>query len=101
MAKRDKDLYEAIRAKGVRKSVAKAVSEVTGRGRSGGKGAEKALRKAASDLRAVVADLEDRASGGPSKRKATATKAARTRKQKAAKRSVAAKKGARTRARGR
>ena len=59
---------------------------------------KKALRGAVSDLRGVVRDLEDRAKGGPAKRKATAKKAAATRKRNAKKRSNAAKKGARTRA---
>ena len=43
-------------------------------------------------------ELEDRATGGPGKRKAAAQKAAATRKRKAAKRSAAAKKAAKTRA---
>ena len=50
-----------------------------------------------SDLRGVVGELEDRAKGGPAKRKATAKKAAATRKRNAKKRSNAAR---RARARG-
>ena len=47
----------------------------------------------------MVGELEDRAKGGPGKRKATAKKAAATRKRNEKKRSNAAKKAARIRAR--
>lgn len=94
MAKQDKNLYDRLRASGLRKSVARNISEAAGTGGNRGK---KALRGAVSDLRGVVGDLEDRAKGGPAKRKATAKKAAATRKRNAKKRSNAAKKGARTR----
>ncbi len=97
-AKKDKDLMDRLHASGVRKRVAKtltdASSKTTGR-RKPPKAAERALK----ELRSVVGDLEDRISGGPQKRKIAAQKAAATRKRKAAKRSAAAKKGARTRAR--
>jgi hypothetical protein len=55
-------------------------------------------RLRASGLRKLVADLEDRAKGGPAKREAAAKKAAATRKRKAEQRSAAARKAARTRA---
>ena len=58
----------------------------------------KAAQARIAELRKVVADLEDRAKGGPAKRQAAAKKAAATRKRKAAQRSAAAKKAARTRA---
>ena len=56
-------------------------------------------KKAVSELRSLVDDLEDRVKGGPAKRQAASKKAAATRKRKANQRSAAAKKAARTRAR--
>ena len=94
MAKRDKKLDDRLRASGLRKKAARTISQAAGGGGNRGK---KALRGAVSDLRGVVGELEDRAKGGPAKRRATAKKAAATRKRNAKKRSNAAKKGARTR----
>ncbi len=96
----DRDLYNQIRSKGVRKSVARTIAAASERAQDTGSKAPQALRKAANDLRSVVADLEDRATGGPAKRKDTAKKAARTRARNAAKRSESAKKAAKTRAKG-
>ena len=95
MAKQDKKLYDRLRASGLRKRAARTISEAAG---TGGNKGQKALRGAVSELRKVTSDLEDRAKGGPAKRKATAKKAAATRKRNAKKRSNAAKKGARKRA---
>ena len=95
MAKRDEGLYDKLRASGLRKKAAAKIADASG---SGGNRGKKALTNAVSDLRGVVSELEDRAKGGPAKRKATAKKAANTRKRNAAKRSQAAKKAARTRA---
>lgn len=97
MAKLDSDLYKAVRSKGLRKSVARDVAEAA-RKAGGGKKGPKALRNAVTDLRSVASELEDRAKGGPGKRKAAAKKAVQTRKRKQAKRSQAAKKAAKTRA---
>ena len=96
MAKK-KDLFETLRANGLRKKTAKSLSNAFGRAdkSSPGRGA----RKAINDLKAVVADLEDRATGGPAKRSAASKKAAATRKRRATQRSNAAKKAARTRSR--
>ena len=95
MAKRDKGLYEQLRDSGLRKKTAGRIADAAGTGGNKGK---KALQSAVSELRNVTSELEDRAKGGPAKRKATAKKAAATRKRNAQKRSNAAKKGARTRA---
>ena len=95
MAKRDEGLYDKLRASGLRKKAAGKIADAAG---TGGNRGQKALKGAVSDLRGVVSELEDRAKGGPAKRKATAKKAAATRKRNAKKRSTAAKKGARTRA---
>jgi hypothetical protein len=97
MAKSQADvLFERLRANGLRKRVAKDLSSALGRTNS--TGASKAAQARIADLRRIVADLEDRAKGGPEKRKAAAKKAAATRKREANKRSEAAKKAAKTRA---
>jgi hypothetical protein len=96
MAKKaDKDLFDRMRALGLRKSRARAVTDAL---RKNPKKAPTAARKAAADLSAAVIEIQDRVKGGPQKRKAAAKKAARTRKLKAKARSDAAKKGARKRA---
>jgi hypothetical protein len=96
MAKRNQALYTRLRDSGLRKKTAGRIAEAVGSGSSRG---QKVVGNAVSDLRGLVSELEDRAKGGPAKRKAAAKKAANTRKRKAAKRSQAAKKAARTRAR--
>ncbi len=97
MAKSQADaLFDRLRANGVRKRVAKDLSQALGS--ASGSRPSKAAQARIADLRKVVGDLEDRAKGGPAKRKAAAKKAAATRKRKAAQRSQAAKKAARTRA---
>ena len=94
MAKTETDLFKSLRARGVRKKVAKQLARATS-----GAGKPKVARHAMADLSSVVGDVSDRLRHGPEKRSAAAKKAARTRKRKAAKRSRAAKRGARTRAR--
>ena len=98
MAKKSKqdELFEMLRARGLRKRVARTIADAADKG---GSAAPKSVQKSVADLRALAADLEDRVSGGPGKRKAAAQKAAATRKRAAAKRSTAAKKAATTRAR--
>jgi hypothetical protein len=91
---RQDELFERLRAQGLRKRAAKLLSASTDRRRKPAKSANKAL----SDLKRLVTETEDRLTGGPAKRKAAAKKAAATRKRNALKRSAAAKKGARTRA---
>jgi hypothetical protein len=97
MAKSQADrLFERLHANGLRKRVARELSEALSKG--GGTRAGQATTSRITDLRKLVADLEDRAKGGPTKRKAAAKKAAATRKRAASKRSAAAKKAAQTRA---
>jgi hypothetical protein len=97
MAKSQADvLFDRLRANGIRKRVAKDLSQALST--AGGSGPGKAATARIAELRKMVADLEDRAKGGPAKRQAAAKKAAATRKRKAAERSAAAKKAARTRA---
>jgi hypothetical protein len=96
MAKSQADvLFERLRANGLRKRVARDLSQALSS--ASGSGPGKAATSRISDLRKLVADLEDRAKGGPTKRRAAAKKAAATRKRKANQRSQAAKKAARTR----
>ena len=100
MAKSQADkLFERLRANGLRKRVARDLSQALGS--ASGSRSSKSATARLSDLRKVVTDLEDRARGGPTKRRAAAKKAAQTRKRKAAQRSTAAKKAARTRAKSR
>jgi len=89
-------LFERLRANGLRKRVARDLSDALSS--ASGSRPSKAAQARIADLQKVVADLEDRAKGGPAKRQAAAKKAAATRKRRAAQRSAAAKKGARTRA---
>ena len=89
-------LFERLRANGLRKRVARDLSQALSTASASGPG--KATTARIADLQKLVADLEDRAKGGPAKRQAAAKKAAATRRRKAAERSAAAKKGARTRA---
>ena len=93
---RQDELFEKLRAGGLRKRVAKSVAEATGRAN---RNTPTGVKKVASDLRALASEIEDRATGGPTKRKAAAKKAAATRKRKANQRSAAAKKAAATRKR--
>jgi hypothetical protein len=98
MAKSQADaLFDRLRANGIRKRVARDLSQALSS--ASGSRPSKAATARITDLRKLVADLEDRAKGGPAKRKAAAKKAAATRKRKAQQRSQAAKKAARTRAR--
>jgi hypothetical protein len=89
----DRDLFDNLRARGLRKRAARLLAQSPG-----ADGASKAARQALQDLRTAASELEDRLSGGPQKRSQTAAKAARTRQRNAAKRSQAARKAARTRA---
>lgn len=92
---RQDELFDMLRASGLRKRVARTLADATGRSSSR---TPKVVKNAANDLRAIASQLEDRATGGPAKRKAAAKKAANTRKRKANARSTAAKKAAKTRA---
>ena len=91
---RQDELFEMLRARGLRKRVARSLAEATGRAN---RNTPTGVKKVASDLRSLASELEDRATGGPAKRKAAAKKAAATRKRKANQRSAAAKKAAKTR----
>jgi primase-polymerase (primpol)-like protein len=95
----DQDLFDRMRAAGVRKQVAERMAEASHLVQRQGKKVPKPVRRTVKDLRSALSELEDRVAGGPAKRSAAAKKAARTRKRKAEARSSSAKKAARTRAR--
>lgn len=95
--KQDKKLYGRMRESGVRKKVARELSELPAHV-SAGKQAPKPLRDAVERLETAVSELRDHASRGD--RQAAARKGARTRKGKSQARSAAARKGVRTRAKG-
>jgi len=94
----DRDLFNRLHANGVRKRVARMLSEAAATGRSAGGRADASARKAITDLRSIADELEGRLKGGDSSRSEAAKKAAATRKRAATKRSTAAKKAAATRA---
>lgn len=77
---------------GLRAQVAKAISDLQGRGRK-----RNLVQRAASDLTDAATDVRRRLTGGETRRSITARKAAATRKRDALKRSAAAKRGAATR----
>jgi hypothetical protein len=96
MARIDRDMFDTLRARGLRKSAASNLAKAFGKADSSPPG--KGARRAVAELRSLVDELEDRARGGPAKRQSAARKAAATRKRKATQRSAAARKAARTRA---
>jgi len=100
MAKKNSDdLFDILRARGLRRSVAKAISEAQDSGKSGGRKAESLARDALGDLRAASDAIRTRLiDSDDAKRSAAGKKAAATRKRNATKRSTAAKKAAQTRA---
>ena len=99
MAKTDRDLFDKMRARGLRKRAAGDLAKAFGKADKSPP--SKGAKRAVNELRDLVADLEGRMSRGDNKRSAAAKKAAATRKRKAGQRSAAAKKAARTRARSR
>lgn len=92
--KSDDDLFNRLRARGLRKRTAKMISDAT----DGRRQPARAVQQTIAELRKIVTEAEDRVTGRPAKRKAAAKKAANTRKRNAARRSAAAKKAAQTRA---
>ena len=97
MAKTDRDLFDTLRARGLRKSAANNLAKAFGRADSSPP--SKGAKRAVSELKDLLGQLERRVPGNDRKRKEAAKKAAATRKRKANRRSAAAKKAAQTRAR--
>jgi hypothetical protein len=91
--KRDTDLFQALRAAGLRKKVAHTVTDATRKTRPGKQ--SKLLVRTIENLHTSAAAIERRADGN--KRTEAAKQAAQTRKRKAAARSTVADKAAQTR----
>jgi hypothetical protein len=96
MAKTDRDLFDTLRARGLRKSAANNLAKAFGR--ADNSPPSKGAKRAVSELKDLLGELERRIPGNDRKRKEAAKKAAATRKRKANQRSAAAKKAAQTRA---
>jgi hypothetical protein len=97
---KNNDLFSALRSQGLRKRVARALSDIESSGHDVRGNAERLARRVIDDLRAAADTIEKRLDiGGAGTRSAAAEKAARTRKRAATKRSAAAKKGTAKRAR--
>ena len=94
-SKREQELFDLLRARGLRKQVARKLSSAASKTNGS---LPQPVRSALDDLSALSREVEDRVTGKGNKRSEAASKAARTRKRNAAKRSAAAKRGARTRA---
>jgi hypothetical protein len=91
-AKHDKKFADRLHASGVRSRTAELIAGA----KDGRRKPAKQVRAIVKEMHKVLAEVEDRATGGPAKRRAAAKKGAQTRKRNAAKRSASAKKGART-----
>ncbi len=93
---RNKDFVSFLRSQGLRKRVARAMSDLESGGRDARGNAEAFALRVVRDLRAAAEEIEKRLDiGGAGTRSSAAKKAARTRKRATARRSSAAKKGAR------
>ena len=90
---RDTDLFRALRAAGLRKKVAHAVTDATRKIRPGEQ--SKLLVRTIENLHTAAAEIERRRDGN--KRTEAAKKAAQTRKRKATARSTVADTAAKTR----
>jgi len=101
MAKKSNtDFFSSLRSSGLRKSVAKALSDLETRSPEARASAERVAHRVVSDLRSAADTIEKRLNvGGAGTRSSAAKKAASTRKRAATKRSDAAKKAAATRSR--
>ena len=94
-ANNDKKLYGRLRESGVRKKVAKSLTELPVHANAGKK-PPKPMRDAVERLEATVAVLREHVGRGD--RQAAGRKAARTRRAKADRRKAAARRGAHKRA---
>ena len=95
---RTNDLTDVLRAKGVRKKLAKKIGKLDGNKRRNGAQGEARARQAAEDLDNAADEIRTRVLSSDPKRRAAARKAATTRKRAATKRRASAKRGAKTRA---
>ena len=93
------ELFETLRARGLRRRAARILSEAAGAGMAGAGRSQEAARSVLADLRKVADDVEGRLTGKQTStnRSEAAQKAAQTRARTASARSTAAKKAAATR----
>jgi hypothetical protein len=97
MARKQDDLAELLRKRGVRKKVARQIGALDGNKRRAGAKGEKLARQTVDDLSSAADEIRDRVLSGDANRRKAARKAANTRKRTRAKRRTAAKKAAKTR----
>jgi hypothetical protein len=95
------DLFTLLRARGLRRKVAKSVAALEGNSRRAGAAGEKLARQTVDDLIAAAESIRTRVLRRDRTRSQAARKAGQTRKRNATKRSAAAEKAARTRAKAR
>jgi len=91
------DLFDLLRARGVRRRLAKPVARLEGNSRRNGAKGEALAQQAADDLDAAAAEIRKRVLHTSASRSRGARKAAQTRARKATKRQVSARQGAQTR----
>src|SRR5215213_8417677 len=93
----DRDLFDKLRARGLRKNAASNLARAFGR--ADNSPPSKGAKRAVSELRDLVSELESRVGGGDSKRRAAAKKAAATRAKSSSSRSTSRSSGSRSRSR--
>ncbi len=98
MAKKDTDLLDRLHASGLRKAAAKSIAQAAGKAQEGKGKLPREVQSMLDNLGGLAREVEDRVKGGPAKRSEAAKKGARTKARAASARSTAAKKGAATRA---
>ena len=92
------DLFTLLRARGLRKRIARSVAALEGNSRRAGAQGEKLARQTVENLTAAADDIRKRVLRRDRSRSQAASKAGQTRKRNVAKRPAAARKGAQTRA---
>jgi hypothetical protein len=97
--KNNDDFFALLRARGLRKKVARSIAALDGTGRRAGASGEKLARQTVEDLTAAVGDIRKRVLRRDRSPSQAAQKAAGTRRRNATKRSTSAQKAARTRSR--
>jgi HAD superfamily hydrolase (TIGR01490 family) len=99
MAKnRDDELFDLLRARGLRKKLAQSIAALNGNSRRAGAKGERLARQTVEDLTLAAEDIRKRVLRSDLKRAKGARKAAQTRARNASKRTASAKKAAQTRA---
>jgi hypothetical protein len=91
------DFFALLRARGLRKKLAKSIAALDGNARRAGASGEKLARQTVEDLTAAADDIRTRVLRRDRSRSQAAQKAARTRSRAATTRSASAQKAAQTR----